>query len=351
MIRCRTILFSFYGMSISERLMITAVKNNLNFRIALFVVLIFLMTSKLFSYTDDKLAIRRFDQLENVEINYNYPDFHHPVFRLYDDVTGNSVLEQSDASKIARFNLLNEDSAPEEDDQAAIKQNEYTKRIVESITKNRYIISIAMLHQNDSFIYGNFKNDLLLWKEFPEGFELVAIYPEILGGCLFCGAQFVDYSGDTLAVEFNGKGLGEEWGGKVYFTIKGSALIFLKNERYRKFIPTEERNNPVPGAYSWVIERFFYNEKGRKTHEEIHFDARNPDNTPVKLQCLSDSLDLYQASVNYLKAPLKYIMTAAVNKGEIRVGPVQGTFIPIYWDGNWYITPKKNMLFPAALNN
>ncbi len=297
--------------------------------------------------TVDKMYIQRFDELENVELDYHYPDFEHPIFRLYSSERADSLVFEADASQLTRFTVLNIDPAQEEDDQTTIKQNTYKKKIVESITHKGYIVSIAMLHQDNNFIYGNFKDDLLLWKEYPEGYRLVAIYPECVGGCLFCGTEFTNYAEDTIQVEFTGKGLGEEWGGKTSFYINDNQLHFFKNERFRRFVPTRDRCNPIADATSWVIEEYYYDKRGRQTDEKINFDARNADGTPVRLTCLLDSLGLYEASVNFSKKPLHLSTTVPSLGTEFRVGPILGNLISVSWQGKWYLTPKKYFAFPT----
>jgi hypothetical protein len=291
------------------------------------------------------ITIRKFDELENIDIIYDYPDFSHPRIRFTANEQNEPVVREVEASHIARFCDVNSEIAPDEDDLTTIAHDNYTKKIFESISHGYYIVSLAMLYQDGQYIYGNFKNDLLLWKETPEGYELVELFPESIGGCLFCGSHFTEYSGDTLVINFDGKGPGEIWGGKEVFTIKDNTIRFIRSERFRRFIPFRGKANPITGAISQTVAQYFYDAQGNLKSSSIFFDARFSDNKPVFLYSKSDSLQLFEASADFLHKPLKYVKTVSSAKKQIRVGPVQGNLISIFWEGRWYLSRRNDFLF------
>ncbi len=312
----------------------------------LFVSQLFLIPAKIRS--QGIFHIRNFSELENIKVSYRYPDFLHPVLSYYADSTCTELVQNIDVSELTKFSILNKDLTPDEDDLAVINPENYHKKIIESLSKGHYIISLSMLYDVQSFVYGVFKNDLLLWKEFENGYELIAIYPECIAGCLFCGAHFVNEYCDTLTVRFSGRGLGEEWGGSEKFIVEDNELVFIQSTRFRNFSPYNDKGNPTSDASSFTIKEIHYDRKGEISDQKFYFDARHADNTPVLLPSSSDSLQLYQLSRDFPDARLDYIKTIKTTNLLFRVGPVHGNYIPVFWEGRWFVTYRNNLTFPES---
>ncbi|MBN2366653.1 MAG: hypothetical protein EH225_12155 [Calditrichaeota bacterium] len=321
-------------------------------RLKMMTILGTLLITSTIAYSQSLFYIRNFSQLENLKISYHYPDFQNPLLQMYSDSTSSESFEEIDISDLVKNVHLNQHKIQnqDEEDETTIHPDNYNKKIIESYVKGNYIISIAMLHDEGSFVYGVFKNDILLWKEFEKGFELIAIYPECIGGCLFCGAQFVEeYNSDTINVEFSGKSFGEEWGGRETFIIENDQIYFLMSTRFRKFTPYDRKGNPVVSASSYSTKKFFYNRKGDIIRENFTFDARYPDNTPVLLSSNTDSLKLYDLSINFPDEIPKYVRTISTSRKPVRVGPVHGNYITIFWEGKWFTTYRNNFIFPSSM--
>lgn len=323
---------------------------DLNIRIlrALSLISVLLLTIPIKSPAQGIFHIRNFSELENIIISYNYPDFHHPVLSFYADSTCTVLVENFDISELTRFSVLNKDLTPDEDDLAVVDPDNYHKKIIESLSQSHYIISLSMLYDDQSFVYGVFKNDLLLWKESEDGYELIAIYPECIAGCLFCGAHFINEYSDTLTVRFSGRGLGEEWGGYEKFIIEDDALVFLQSTRFRNFTPYNDKGNPTSDASSFTLKEIHYSRDGQIIDNKFYFDARHANNKPILLPSRTDSLQLYQLTQDFPETDLTYIKTIKTTNLLLRVGPVHGNYIPVFWEGRWFITYRNNLSFPDS---
>ncbi len=324
--------------------------NFISTRIYFFLITLFLFSTPL--RPQSLFTIRNFSQLENLKISYNYPDFRNPVIEVYSDSTCTHLLEEVNVSPLVKVSGIyteKDDDGEQADDDATIRPDNYNKKIIESMLKGNYIVSISMLFDDNSFVYGVFKNDLLLWKEYDKGYELTAIYPECMGGCLFCGANFrEEFDTDTIRIKYSGKSSGEEWGGEETFTIENDLINFISSTRFRIFTPYKKKGNPVLGASSYSIKKINYNRRGTIAHETFTFDARNPDDSPVMLPAVSDSLPLYRLSFEFPDKTPVYDQTIYTSGNPLRVGPIHGNYITVFWHGKWFATPRYNFRFSSS---
>ncbi len=290
------------------------------------------------------LTIRKFEDLKKLEIVYNYPDFEHPRLQIYNDTLLTSLQNTLDVSSVTKFLTAGHHDSTKEWDDTSFKGGLYQKKIIESLIQNDYIVSLAMFHDENDFVYGDFKYDLMLWKDRPKGYELVAIYPEAIGGCLFCGANFTSFSGDTVQVEYKGSSLGEEWGGRATFIVQDVSLFFYKEEMFRTFLPFRKYGNPVQNAHSESIKELYFDHNHNIIKKRLYYDATLPNGEPVTLHAISDSLKLYRVTLEFPEPDPPYVKTVFVGNVPLKVGPIQGNMIPVFWDNQWYVTYRKYLI-------
>lgn len=291
-------------------------------------------------------------ELFDVTIEYIPPYFENSKIIWYQAVNGDTIRKETNASQLMTVSLINDTSGMWRN--PLITDSTYYKRSMITVESESHAFTAAGLSIEDKFEQGHIRSDIVMWEKDINGFTPVRIYPEAIGGCLYCNLDSMILTLDTLQFSYSGRDVEDKWGGKKIAIISGDSIYvhMLGWFSQYNYIPSEGSGNPVATASHLIWNLRYYSPLGELLDKKIEFDAWYPDGRKVYLNTKSDSLDLYDPLIlsPCTSCPyFLYVKTVNVDIDSVRVGPVKNfniLHIAVYWEDKWFYTLEEQIERP-----
>jgi hypothetical protein len=286
-----------------------------------------------FSYPQGQhyFEVTNFDEISNVELQFFNDDGEQKYFvGIFQDFT-------FDTRKIQKQITVELDTTFSKKRRRPQNLRYFLKRVKESVHFGEYVLSLlSFRYLNEQMVENSsgLTDDIFLWKKHAEKYQLVQVYPNIVGGCFYCSTNIYNVTEDSLIIEARGGDAGDEIINRYVFFINNNNLWLKQID----FI-SGGYDNPVKSANSWVIKTNYLDEFGNGIKKRISFKAEFKNRGSVALAPIVDSLMLYEAAMDfpyYIRN--KYVKTVKAGIKPIPVGPIRSNWIPVFYEDTWFIT-------------
>ena len=288
------------------------------------------------------------DKLLSVEIEYISPHFENSRLIWHQVVNRDTIRNEMNAGPLMTISLINDTSNMPRN--PLNTDSTYFKHSIVTVENDTHAFTALGWYIEDLIVQGHNRSDIVMWEKGEDGFTPVKIYPEAIGGCLYCRVGGMTLKDDTLNIPYRGRDVEDTWGGEKLAVISGDSIYlhrlgWLSQSNYISgYTPGDIYGNPVPTASHSIWHFEYYNRVGELLNRKLVFDAWYPDGRKVYLNAKSDTLTLYDPLIPspcQSCPPFLFVKTINVGTDSIRVGPVQNhniLHIAVYWENRWFFT-------------
>lgn len=285
------------------------------------------------------------------DITYRFIDHENPIIRIYEDSTFDTFITEFNADSLIHISSINPKYRnPNHSNKLINRHGEYVKRTFRHVISDPVAVSIAGLYFEDTIHQSHNQSDIILWGKIENNWKPIAIYPDALGGCLYCRVMDMEIIGDTLKTKFRANyDAGSYSIIEIEFIISDEELIPHTRKFIRGAIPMEGHRsaNPIPGAGYKRITIETFDRKNGEPSLSYSFEAIRTNGSNIFLKSSHDSIVLYLPDVDRYgsKDPRSMpVDIVYVGDDSIRVGPIRGGFIAVYWNSRWYKTTRDQVI-------
>ena len=284
------------------------------------------------------------------DITYRSIDYENPIFSIYEDSIFATTISEFDADSLLRFSSINPKLRKSNWSNKLIsRRGEYIKRTFRHVISDQVAVSIAGLYVEDTIHQSHYQSDIILWSKIENIWKPIAIYPDALGGCLYCRVADMQIVGDTLKIIHRSRDDGDYSIIEIEFIINDKELIPHMRKYIKGSFPAEgpQYGNPVSGASNKRITIETFDQKNDEPTLSYSFEAKRADGSEIYFKSANDSLVLYLPDVKRYgrRDPRsKPVETIYMGDDSIMVGPMGGGYIAVYWNSKWYKTTMDQVI-------